>query len=128
MTGPASNFTGSGSRELEQFWGCVGAAVSIGDRVPAEVVLRTWRFNDVQVPWRALSLRLPQSKVRKTGRTIETFRVSRGTSWRGQMDEEMRRTILALVDQHRIMTIATLRSDGWPQATTVGYANEGLTL
>jgi len=32
------------------------------------------------------------------------------------------------LDQHRIMTIATLRPDGWPQATTVGYANEGLTL
>jgi hypothetical protein len=29
---------------------------------------------------------------------------------------------------HRIMTIATLRPDGWPQATTVGYAREGLTL
>jgi nitroimidazol reductase NimA-like FMN-containing flavoprotein (pyridoxamine 5'-phosphate oxidase superfamily) len=26
------------------------------------------------------------------------------------------------------MTIATLRPDGWPQATTVGYANDGLTL
>ena len=26
------------------------------------------------------------------------------------------------------MTIATLRPDGWPQATTVGYVNEGLTL
>lgn len=26
------------------------------------------------------------------------------------------------------MTVATLRPDGWPQATTVGYANEGLTL
>jgi nitroimidazol reductase NimA-like FMN-containing flavoprotein (pyridoxamine 5'-phosphate oxidase superfamily) len=26
------------------------------------------------------------------------------------------------------MTIATLRPDGWPQATTVGYANEGLML
>jgi nitroimidazol reductase NimA-like FMN-containing flavoprotein (pyridoxamine 5'-phosphate oxidase superfamily) len=26
------------------------------------------------------------------------------------------------------MTLATLRPDGWPQATTVGYANEGLTL
>ena len=26
------------------------------------------------------------------------------------------------------MTIATLRADGWPQATTVGYANEGLML
>jgi len=44
------------------------------------------------------------------------------------MDEEIRRKIVALLDQHRIMTIATLRPDGWPQATTVGYANEGLTL
>ena len=44
------------------------------------------------------------------------------------MDEEIRRKILALLDEHRIMTIATLRPDGWPQATTVGYANEGLTL
>ena len=26
------------------------------------------------------------------------------------------------------MTIATLRPDGWPQATTVGYVNEGLTI
>ncbi|WP_175920028.1 pyridoxamine 5'-phosphate oxidase family protein [Burkholderia pyrrocinia] len=44
------------------------------------------------------------------------------------MDEDIRLKILALLDQHRIMTIATLRPDGWPQATTVGYANEGLTL
>ena len=44
------------------------------------------------------------------------------------MDEPMRQKILALLEQHRIMTIATLRPDGWPQATTVGYANEGLTL
>jgi len=44
------------------------------------------------------------------------------------MDEELRRKILMLLDQHRIMTIATLRPDGWPQATTVGYASEGLTL
>jgi pyridoxamine 5'-phosphate oxidase-like protein len=44
------------------------------------------------------------------------------------MDEEIRRKILSLLDQHRIMTIATLRPDGWPQATTVGYVNEGLTL
>ncbi len=26
------------------------------------------------------------------------------------------------------MTIATLRPDGWPQATTVGYVSEGLDL
>lgn len=44
------------------------------------------------------------------------------------MNEEIRRKILTLLDQHRIMTIATLRPDGWPQATTVGYASEGLTL
>lgn len=44
------------------------------------------------------------------------------------MDEKIRKKILALLDQHRIMTIATLRPDGWPQATTVGYVNEGLTL
>jgi general stress protein 26 len=45
-----------------------------------------------------------------------------------RMDEQIRRKILTLLDQHRIMTIATLRPDGWPQATTVGYVNEGLTL
>lgn len=44
------------------------------------------------------------------------------------MDDEIRQKILTLLDQHRIMTIATLRPDGWPQATTVGYANDGLTL
>jgi len=44
------------------------------------------------------------------------------------MNEEIRKRILTLLDQHRIMTIATLRPDGWPQATTVGYVNEGLTL
>ena len=44
------------------------------------------------------------------------------------MNEEIRNKILALLDQHRIMTIATLRPDGWPQATTVGYVNVGLTL
>lgn len=44
------------------------------------------------------------------------------------MDDGVRQKIRALLDQHRIMTIATLRPDGWPQATTVGYVNDGLTL
>jgi nitroimidazol reductase NimA-like FMN-containing flavoprotein (pyridoxamine 5'-phosphate oxidase superfamily) len=43
------------------------------------------------------------------------------------MDDLMKQKILALLEGHRIMTIATLRPDGWPQATTVGYVNEGLT-
>jgi len=44
------------------------------------------------------------------------------------MDAALRRKILELLDQHRLMTVATNRPDGWPQATTVGYVNEGLTL
>jgi nitroimidazol reductase NimA-like FMN-containing flavoprotein (pyridoxamine 5'-phosphate oxidase superfamily) len=44
------------------------------------------------------------------------------------MNNETRQKILTLLDEHRIMTIATLRPDGWPQATTVGYVNEGPTL
>lgn len=44
------------------------------------------------------------------------------------MAEHLHQKILALLDGHRIMTVATLRPDGWPQATTVGYVNEGLTL
>ncbi len=44
------------------------------------------------------------------------------------MDDLMKRKILSLLEAHRIMTIATLRPDGWPQATTVGYVNEGLVL
>lgn len=44
------------------------------------------------------------------------------------MDESLKRKILALLDGHRIMTVATLRPDGWPQATTVGYVSEGMTL
>lgn len=44
------------------------------------------------------------------------------------MKDDIRQKIQKLLDEHRIMTIATLRPDGWPQATTVGYANEGLTI
>jgi nitroimidazol reductase NimA-like FMN-containing flavoprotein (pyridoxamine 5'-phosphate oxidase superfamily) len=44
------------------------------------------------------------------------------------MNETIKQKILALLDQHRIMTLATLRPDGWPQATTVGYVNDGFTL
>jgi len=44
------------------------------------------------------------------------------------MEDKIRQQILALLDQHRVMSLATLRPDGWPQATTVGYVNDGLTL
>jgi nitroimidazol reductase NimA-like FMN-containing flavoprotein (pyridoxamine 5'-phosphate oxidase superfamily) len=44
------------------------------------------------------------------------------------MDEMLKQKIVSLLDEHRTMRIATLRPDGWPQTTTVGYANEALTL
>ena len=44
------------------------------------------------------------------------------------MDDAISAKILELLGQHRLMTIATNRPDGWPQATTVGYANDGLTI
>lgn len=44
------------------------------------------------------------------------------------MRDDLRQKIDDLLSGHRLMTIATLRPDGWPQATTVGYVNEGHTL
>jgi nitroimidazol reductase NimA-like FMN-containing flavoprotein (pyridoxamine 5'-phosphate oxidase superfamily) len=51
-----------------------------------------------------------------------------GTRGRPDVDAIIRRKIVELLDTHRTMTIATLRPDGWPQATMVGYVNEGLVL
>lgn len=44
------------------------------------------------------------------------------------MDSALRNKVLGLLKAHRLMTVATLRPDGWPQATTVGCMNDGLTL
>lgn len=44
------------------------------------------------------------------------------------MDRATRRLLLRLLEQGEVMTFATVRPDGWPQATTVTYANDGLTL
>ena len=35
---------------------------------------------------------------------------------------------VGILDENRIMAIATARPDGWPQATMVGYANDGILL
>lgn len=44
------------------------------------------------------------------------------------MDGPVGRGIVSLPGAHRIVTIATLRPDGCPQATTVGCAHDGLTI
>ncbi len=40
----------------------------------------------------------------------------------------MEQPAIAILDSNWIMTIATIRSDAWPQATMVGYANQRLRL
>jgi nitroimidazol reductase NimA-like FMN-containing flavoprotein (pyridoxamine 5'-phosphate oxidase superfamily) len=57
-------------------------------------------------------------------RAVRHAQIARGPL----VTEDIRLKIQRLLDQHRIMTVATLRPDGWPQATTVGYANDGLRL
>lgn len=44
------------------------------------------------------------------------------------MNPASERTLRDLLRRHRVMTLATVRSDGYPQATTVTYANDGFTL
>ena len=44
------------------------------------------------------------------------------------MKRQFKQQIIDLLDRHRIMTVATNRPDGWPQATVVGYANDGLIV
>ena len=44
------------------------------------------------------------------------------------MDEKFKQKILRLLNQHRTARIATVRPDGWPQVTSVGYANDGLVI
>jgi general stress protein 26 len=40
----------------------------------------------------------------------------------------LKELVLQIMDENRTLTIATLRSDGWPQATVVGFVHDDLTL
>jgi nitroimidazol reductase NimA-like FMN-containing flavoprotein (pyridoxamine 5'-phosphate oxidase superfamily) len=44
------------------------------------------------------------------------------------MELGLKDLILRLLNEHRVMTIATNRPDGWPQATMAGYVNDGFML
>ena len=44
------------------------------------------------------------------------------------MRPALQKLILRQLKQHNIMSLATVRTDGYPQSTTVGYANDGLDL
>ncbi|MEJ5209926.1 MAG: pyridoxamine 5'-phosphate oxidase family protein [Burkholderiales bacterium] len=44
------------------------------------------------------------------------------------MEPRQEKFILDLLRRHRYMAVATVRPDGFPQVTTVGYANDGFDL
>lgn len=44
------------------------------------------------------------------------------------MDLPTKQLILRIIDDAKDLTLATVRPDGYPQATTVSYAHDGLTL
>ena len=44
------------------------------------------------------------------------------------MDKDMEKFVLDIMQNHNILTLATLREDGYPQANTVTYASDGLTM
>jgi general stress protein 26 len=44
------------------------------------------------------------------------------------MDPRLKQEITSILDDANDMTIATVREDGYPQATTVSYVNDGLTI
>jgi len=44
------------------------------------------------------------------------------------MDKAKRAQIVSIIDDVNDMTVATLRPDLYPQATTVSYVNDGLTI
>ena len=44
------------------------------------------------------------------------------------MDKQLRDQIVSIIDDVNDMTIATVREDGFPQATTVSYVNDGFTI
>lgn len=44
------------------------------------------------------------------------------------MEDELLNPGIDILDSHRQMAISTIRPDGWPQTTIVGYANDGWTL
>jgi nitroimidazol reductase NimA-like FMN-containing flavoprotein (pyridoxamine 5'-phosphate oxidase superfamily) len=44
------------------------------------------------------------------------------------MDPALRQEIVSILDEANDLTIATVREDGYPQATTVSYVNDSLTI
>lgn len=56
-----------------------------------------------------------------TAAALHATNGAKGTHW-------VEQTGIRILNAHRIMAISTVRPDGWPQTTIVGYANAGWTI
>lgn len=45
-----------------------------------------------------------------------------------RMENQMLQPAIEILNAHRMMAISTVRPDGWPQTTIVGFANDGWTI
>ncbi len=44
------------------------------------------------------------------------------------MDEAVKAQVISILEDVNDLTVATVRGDGWPQATTVSFVNDGLRI
>ena len=44
------------------------------------------------------------------------------------MESDTKGFVLDVLGNHNVLRLATIRPDGWPQVTAVGYVNDGLTI
>lgn len=44
------------------------------------------------------------------------------------LSDSLKHDVLTLLAENRILCLATIRPDGWPQATMVGYVHDDMTL
>jgi PPOX class probable F420-dependent enzyme len=59
---------------------------------------------------------------------VTLARIDNGTEAESRMDQDLKRFILGIIEQAHDLTLATVREDGYPQATTVSYAHDGLVI
>ena len=102
------------------------------------VVDLIWNIPPCPAPWRIPARTMPHGILRVVsrslvGRSTETcFESSIKLIWiiarRPRGTHQVPGFILDILRRHNILTLATVREDGFPQATTVGYVNDGLTI
>jgi len=85
----------------------------------------------VSIPQRNFATRLAADLAGhsgEAGRASDQLREIAMSETPSPPDDALKNVILALLDENRIMCLATLRPDGWPQATMVGYAHDDMAL